>query len=53
MKALQKLTKGKKYGIFLDFEGTQFSHEIIAIGAVKCKLTPNGHIIQQKNLKLT
>ena len=49
MKALQKLTKGKKYGIFLDFEGTQFSHEIIAIGAVKCKLTPNGHIIQQKN----
>ncbi|MGN1295416.1 MAG: exonuclease domain-containing protein [Bacilli bacterium] len=49
MKALQKLTKGKKYGVFLDFEGTQFSHEIIAVGAVKCKLSPNGHIVHQKN----
>ena len=49
MKALQKLTKGKKYGVFLDFEGTQLSHEIIAIGAVKCKLSPNGYIISQKN----
>ena len=34
MKKLLKLLKGNKYLCFLDFEGTQFSHEMIAFGAV-------------------
>lgn len=34
VKKLVKLLKGNKYLCFLDFEGTQFSHEMIAIGAV-------------------
>lgn len=34
VKKLLKLLKGNKYLCFLDFEGTQFSHEMIAFGAV-------------------
>lgn len=34
VKKLLKLLKGNKYLCFLDFEGTQFSHEMIAYGAV-------------------
>ena len=30
MKQLEKILKGKKHLIFVDFEGTQFTHEIIA-----------------------
>jgi len=33
MKKLEKALKGLKYLCFLDFEGTQFSHEMIAFGA--------------------
>ncbi len=47
MKALNKQLQGKKNLVFLDFEGTQFSHEIIAIGAVKCKIDENGKIIDE------
>lgn len=35
MKELEQYLKDKKHLIFLDFEGTQFSHEMIAIGAVR------------------
>ena len=42
MEAFNKLIKNKKTLVFLDLEGTQFSHEIIAIGAVKCKIDENG-----------
>lgn len=41
MEALKKVLKNKKYLVFLDLEGTQFSHEIIAIGAVKCSINKN------------
>lgn len=38
MKELDKIINGRKEAIFLDFEGTQFSQEIIAIGAIKINL---------------
>lgn len=38
MESFNKLLKNRKSLIFLDFEGTQFSHEIIAIGALKTEL---------------
>ena len=50
MNLLKRFTKGKRYAIFLDFEGTQFSHEIIAIGAIKCRLDENGFIEFDKEL---
>jgi len=37
MKLLQTVLKKSKNLLFIDFEGTQFSHEIIAIGAVLVK----------------
>ena len=44
MKKLDKVLRGHKYICFIDFEGTQFSHEMIAIGAVLCTLDRNGNI---------
>lgn len=44
MESFNKLIKNKKTLVFLDLEGTQFSHEIIAIGAIKCKIDENGRI---------
>lgn len=38
MKKIDRLLKGRKFIAFVDFEGTQFSHEMIAIGAVLCTL---------------
>lgn len=35
MLALEKIIKGRKSLCFIDLEGTQFSHEMIAIGAIK------------------
>lgn len=35
---LQQGLKGHKILVFLDFEGTQFSHEMIAIGGVSCAI---------------
>lgn len=43
MESFNKLLKNRSTLVFLDFEGTQFSHEIIAIGAVKVVLS-NGVI---------
>lgn len=51
MEAFNKLIKNKKTLVFLDLEGTQFSHEIIAIGAVKCKIDENGKIFKGKQSK--
>lgn len=48
MEAFKKLIRNKKTLVFLDLEGTQFSHEIIAIGAVKCKIDENGKILKGK-----
>lgn len=46
MKQLKKIFKGKQTLIFIDFEGTQFTHEIIATGLYKCKIDSNGNIIK-------
>lgn len=48
MKKLLKLLKGHKHICFLDFEGTQFSHEMIAIGAVMTTLGKDGKIRASK-----
>lgn len=42
MKKLRKLVRDVKQVIFIDLEGTQFSHEIIALGAVKVLLNKDG-----------
>ena len=38
MKEIQKALNQIKKVVFIDFEGSQFSQEIIAIGAIKCTL---------------
>ena len=48
MKKIDNLLKGRKSIAFVDFEGTQFSHEMIAIGAVLVNLDRNNQI---KNMK--
>ena len=47
MEAFKKLLKGRNKLIFLDFEGTQFSHEIIAVGAVKIDCDENGLLVNK------
>ena len=44
MKDLEKALKGIKTLVFLDLEGTQYSHEIIEIGAHKVTLKDDGTI---------
>ena len=48
MKKFERLLKGHKSLVFLDFEGTQFSHEMIAIGAMHVVLDHNGYIKKHK-----
>lgn len=49
MKKLLKQLRGRKYICFMDFEGTQFSHEMIAIGAVFATINPKtGRIRKSK-----
>ncbi len=48
MKLLKQKLKDKKYICFLDLEGTQFSHEMIALGAVLATLDKNLHIKRLK-----
>ena len=48
MKKFERLLKGHKSLVFLDFEGTQFSHEMIAIGAVHVVIDRNGRIKKHK-----
>lgn len=42
MKLLSRAINNRKHLIFLDIEGTQFSHEIIAIGAIRVDLKKDG-----------
>ena len=49
MKKIERLLKGRNCITFLDFEGTQFSHEIIAIGAVLCILNKKNEIKTYKD----
>lgn len=44
MEAFKKILKNRRTLVFMDFEGTQFSHEIIAIGLVKTTCDENGII---------
>jgi len=44
MKEIDRLLNGSKVVVFFDFEGTQFTQEIIAIGAVKCVLDNKNQI---------
>ena len=47
---LRKNLKGHKVLVFLDFEGTQFSHEMIAIGAISVIIDPKtGRIRKRKH----
>ena len=48
MKKFNRLAKDHKYICFLDFEGTQFTHEMIALGAVMTSLDKNGRIKRMK-----
>ncbi len=48
MKNLGKLLKGHKYIVFMDFEGTQYSHEMIAIGATVAYLDRKNRIKKLK-----
>lgn len=48
MKRVLKNFKGHKHLLFMDFEGTQFSHEMIAFGAVLVTIDKNGYIVKQK-----
>ena len=48
MKKLVKCLKGHKVLVFLDFEGTQFSHEMIAIGAITVTIDPKTGRIKKK-----
>lgn len=48
MKKFERLLKGHKCICFLDFEGTQFSHEMIALGAVLATLDKKGRIKSKK-----
>lgn len=48
VKKLNKALKGYKHICFLDFEGTQFTHEMIAYGAVFVTLNKDGLIKNKK-----
>ena len=48
MKRIERLLKGRNCIVFVDFEGTQFSHEMIAIGAVLCVLDKKHQIKSYK-----
>ena len=48
MKKFERLLKGHKSLVFLDFEGTQFSHEMIAIGASHVIIDRHGYIKKHK-----
>ena len=53
MQKADSLLKGHHYICFLDFEGTQYSHEMIALGAVLATLDRKGNIKRLKpSLKL-
>lgn len=48
MKKVLKKLKNHRYICFLDFEGTQFSHEMIAYGAVLATIDKKGRIVKRK-----
>lgn len=49
MKVLSDALNGSKTVVFFDFEGTQFSQEIIAIGAIKVDLDNKLQVVKKYN----
>ncbi|MBQ6921274.1 MAG: hypothetical protein IJQ72_05185 [Bacilli bacterium] len=49
MKKVNRILKGRKHICFLDFEGTQFSHEMIAYGAYFTYVNKEGQITKAKS----
>lgn len=49
MKKVNRILRGRKNICFLDFEGTQFSHEMIAFGAYFTHVNKDGEITKAKN----
>ena len=49
MKQLKNAIRGKHKLIFIDFEGTQFTHEIIAAGICKLVIDDDLNIIEEDN----
>ena len=47
-KKLQSILKSHKVLVFMDYEGTQFSHEMIAIGAILVVIDPKTGRIKKK-----
>ncbi len=53
MKSLLNQIKNRRHLIFLDLEGTQFTHEMIALGAVKVDINRTGKILSiHKGMKV-
>ncbi len=48
MAKLEKVLKTRKSICFLDLEGTQYSHECIALGAIVCTINKNGSIRKRR-----
>ena len=49
MKELRNIFKKYKYVCFLDFEATQFDHQLIALGGVMVKVNTDGTLGKEKN----
>ena len=49
MKKVLKALKKRKHIVFFDFEGTQHSQEMIALGAVLCSIDKHGYISKTKD----
>ncbi len=49
MKVLTNALKGSRTIVFFDFEGTQFSQEIIALGAIKVDIDEKNQIMKKYN----
>lgn len=48
MKALNRRLGNVKHLVFMDFEGTQYTHEVISIGAHLAKIDKNGRVVTIK-----
>ena len=49
MKVLTNALKGSRTIVFFDFEGTQFSQEIVALGAIKVDIDEKNQIMKKLN----
>ena len=49
MKVLTNALKGSRTIVFFDFEGTQFSQETVALGAIKVDIDEKNQIMKKYN----